>query len=352
VLHPVEKKVEPKHHLLIAGTGRSGTSALVRLMAACGMETILSNPGPNWFKGANAGAESLLLGRGKHPYVIKSPWTYQFIGQLLDTPSIAIDEVIIPIRKLSEAAASRIIIEAGQARKMVPDFNAYERPWSDFGQTPGGALYSLEPIDQERILGRSLHLLLEALEEREVPYRLLSFPRFVSDPDYAYGRLGHLFPDLDLEGFRRQFATVISKNQVRVEKEVAETRVTTRSVPAVAPLGIDALFLNALKRENAELASEVEALKSDLAAANAAAGQAPSFTSAPVCIDPDQAPLGHSYGDAAIGPEGLAGWHWLTHARADASFGFQLGFSDTTGAARYRYKDHGRWSPWMPMTPG
>jgi hypothetical protein len=321
-------------------------------MAACGLETVLSDQGPHWFKGANAGAESLLVGRGKHPYVIKSPWTYQFVEQLLDTPTIAIDEVIIPIRKLSEAATSRIIIEAGQARKMIPDFDSYERPWTEFGQTAGGALYSLEPIDQERILGRSLHLLLETLEERRVPYRLLSFPRFVSDPDYAYDRLGHLFPKLDLEGFRKQFETVISKDQVRVEGEMAETKLAAGVGPANAPIGIDALFLTALKRENADLKQEIEELKRDMTSTQNALGRNLGQGVAAICNDPDEAPVGLSYGDTAIGPEGLAGWHWMTHTRADSSFGFQLAFSDTTGAARYRYKAAGRWSPWIAMTPG
>ena len=328
----------------------------MRLLSACGLETVLDNPLAGWFKGANAGAESLILGEGEaHPYVVKSPWTYQFVEQLVTTESIIVDEVIIPIRRLSEAAASRLIIEAAQVRKMIPSFDLYEDPWADFGQTPGGALYSLEMIDQERILGRALHKLLETLEENNVPYRLLSFPKFVSDVDYAYDRLGHLFPDLTKEDFGKKFSSAVSKDQVRVGAEIEETRVAKKVVVRAAPvdqsLGVDAAFHHALKRENAELKEQVADLEQKLSVAKAAEALGHLNVHAEPCGNPDIAPLGLSYGDAIIGPEGLAGWHWMTQTRPDQSFGFQLAFSDTIGIGRYRFKAAGNWAAWAPLTP-
>ena len=73
-------------HLLIAGTGRAGTSFLVRYLAKLGLDTQLSRTGAdaNWDDAANAGLETLLLpGAADLPYVIKSPWTYQVIHQAL-----------------------------------------------------------------------------------------------------------------------------------------------------------------------------------------------------------------------------------------------------------------------------
>ena len=46
-----------------------------------------------------------------HPYVVKSPWSYQFIRELLARPDIKLDGVLLPVRDLAEAAASRVILE-------------------------------------------------------------------------------------------------------------------------------------------------------------------------------------------------------------------------------------------------
>ena len=38
-----------------------------------------------------------------HPYVVKSPWSYQFIRELLARPDIKLDGVLLPVRELTEA---------------------------------------------------------------------------------------------------------------------------------------------------------------------------------------------------------------------------------------------------------
>ena len=52
--------LSPRHHLLIAGTGRAGTSLLVKILGACGLETALNRTcGPLWYESANAGVDSM-----------------------------------------------------------------------------------------------------------------------------------------------------------------------------------------------------------------------------------------------------------------------------------------------------
>src|SRR5664279_172306 len=100
-------------HLLIAGTGRAGTSFLVKYLYALGLETQLSQEGAeaHWHKTANAGLENLPFPYNENmPYVIKSPWTYQVIRETLKSGKVQFDAVIIPIRDLIEAASSRSII--------------------------------------------------------------------------------------------------------------------------------------------------------------------------------------------------------------------------------------------------
>ncbi len=57
---PDQDQQAPRHHLLIAGTGRAGTSFLVRWLAAAGLRTHLaSHDTPMWDDDANAGLEDL-----------------------------------------------------------------------------------------------------------------------------------------------------------------------------------------------------------------------------------------------------------------------------------------------------
>ncbi|HEX4260274.1 MAG TPA: hypothetical protein VHY76_04170, partial [Acetobacteraceae bacterium] len=102
-----------RRHLLVAGTGRAGTSAMVRYLTGLGLETHLSRHGAaaSWDDAAQAGLEDIPLSAVTPdlPYVVKSPWSYQFVQELLDDPAIALDGVIVPIRDLVEATSSRII---------------------------------------------------------------------------------------------------------------------------------------------------------------------------------------------------------------------------------------------------
>ena len=105
-----------RHHLLIAGTGRAGTSALVRYMTDLGLDAHISRHGEAsaWFDDtAQAGFEDLpvAMKASDLPYVVKSPWSYQLIEAVLADPDIQLDAVVVPMRDLIKAAASRTIVE-------------------------------------------------------------------------------------------------------------------------------------------------------------------------------------------------------------------------------------------------
>ena len=110
-------------HLLIAGTGRAGTSFLVRYLTQLGLDTHLSRFGSSaaWDDRANAGLENVPLGREEDlPYVIKSPFTYQLIHDMLARKTYEFDAVVIPMRDLVEAAASRSIVEMQAMHRSAP----------------------------------------------------------------------------------------------------------------------------------------------------------------------------------------------------------------------------------------
>jgi hypothetical protein len=210
-----------KHHLLITGTGRAGTSFLVRILDALGLETHFSRFGEHssWDESANAGAENLPLPvlDPKLPYVVKSPWAGEFIDQILSDRNLILDAVVIPLRDIEDAASSRVIVELRDVIEHDEIATHLDSPWSHRGKTPGGVIYSLHPLDQKRILAVGFHHLVERLTAAEVPIIFLHFPRLIGDADYLYERLlPVLRHPVDRESFRSAHEKIAKLDQIRV----------------------------------------------------------------------------------------------------------------------------------------
>ncbi len=115
------------------------------------------------------------------PYVIKSPWLYEFVDRLLERDDLQIDAVIMPMRDIVEAAASRVILEMRSRHEEQaghPDFTE----WENWGLTPGGVVFSLNPMDQARILAMGFHESIRALVRKQIPIVFVDFPRMIEDP--------------------------------------------------------------------------------------------------------------------------------------------------------------------------
>ena len=216
---------QPKrHHLLIAGTGRAGTSFLVRFLTELGLETHVSRFGENpWDEAAQAGLEDLpvMAGLENLPYIFKTPWAYQFIEQMLADPAIAFDAVIIPMRDLVEAAASRAIVQLQAIHGQAPWMARMDSTWENWGDTAGGAVFSLDPVDQSRLLAVGFHRLVNRLVQAEVPLIFVAFPRLVQDTEYLIGKLRPIIPaSITLEQARQSHRRVADAALVRVGREL------------------------------------------------------------------------------------------------------------------------------------
>jgi hypothetical protein len=173
-----ESDAGPRHHVVIAGTGRAGSSFLVRFLSECGLDV---GPPTVWNDRARAGMESFLLDAAA-PYVVKDPSLYTYCDEV-DANAVIVDALIVPIRELLAAATSRVLQERiGMAE------NPYwrERPPREVRDGPviGGVIYSLDPVDQARLLAVGFHQLVYWAIVREIPLFLLEFPRMVGDRDY------------------------------------------------------------------------------------------------------------------------------------------------------------------------
>src|SRR3954468_2936704 len=99
----------PSHKVIITGTGRAGTTFLVRLLTEIGLDTgyTRDNWQKDYFAHCNAGLEHELSDPGA-PYIVKNPGLCETLERELVRRQVTIDLAIIPIRELEAAASSRI----------------------------------------------------------------------------------------------------------------------------------------------------------------------------------------------------------------------------------------------------
>ncbi|HEX5944565.1 MAG TPA: hypothetical protein VFY66_19935 [Anaerolineales bacterium] len=182
----------PKHHMIISGTGRAGTTFLVQLLTELGLDTGFKK-GKSVDPTSHAGME-LDIRDPNAPYVIKSPWLCDYLDEVLQNGDIVVDQAIVPMRDLFSAAQSR--------REVT------RKAQSGNSEVPGGLWHTKNPEDQETILVTQLYKLFFALAKHDVPLVLLLFPRLVKDPRYLYQKIRFLLGDIRYDTFLVAFQNI------------------------------------------------------------------------------------------------------------------------------------------------
>lgn len=105
----------PKSHIVIAGTGRAGTTFLIQLFTELGLETGFTQEDykTKINRVSHGGLEFSLEDADfeKLPRLIKSPYFYKFADKILNNPAIPIEHILIPLRMLDDAAKSRVRVQ-------------------------------------------------------------------------------------------------------------------------------------------------------------------------------------------------------------------------------------------------
>lgn len=174
-------------HVIIGGTGRAGTTFLVHLLTALGLDTGFSLNNLEIDPVSHAGLES--KGRAKWPYIVKSPRFFERLPERIDAGKVRIRHAIIPVREFEMAARSRIRV-------------------SEVGGTTGGLWDTDDPDEQLSILYKNFALTFEMLAEHDIPVTLLWYPRLGQDPKYLYDKLRFLIPDVSFERFAETFGEI------------------------------------------------------------------------------------------------------------------------------------------------
>jgi hypothetical protein len=166
----------PKHHVIITGTGRTGTTFLVELLTHLGLDTGFSTKDitVKKRKEARAGLEHDLRRKGRtFPFIIKDPMFCDYAEEIIYRDDIVIEHIFVPIRELHAAAESR---------RYVTKVNISKAPfWKRLKYTirpkiyAGGLLHtrSMEHGKQEDILLKHTYNLMFVLSDKTIPVTFL-----------------------------------------------------------------------------------------------------------------------------------------------------------------------------------
>jgi hypothetical protein len=176
------RRSRPK--VVITGTGRAGTTLLVQVLTDLGLDT-----------GFTADAKADPQSRGgleksitdpSAPWIVKSPSLSTELGRLLDEQQVVVEHVIVPIRDLDVAAASRV---------RTTSYGTNLR-------TTGGLLGTPRATRQRAALAAAEYELFYTIARFDLPHTLLYFPRFAQDWEYTHRRLSFLAPELPPERWK------------------------------------------------------------------------------------------------------------------------------------------------------
>lgn len=185
----------PRHHCIISGTGRAGTSFLVQLLTYLGFDTGFTEDTLVVDQNARAGLESNILSPNA-PYIVKNPWLCDTIKDVLRHREIVIDHAFIPYRELEAASKSRAYVQQLAGGALVGR------------SVPGGLWHTDEPSSQQGILAEQFYKLVTALGEAGVPMTFMSYPRLAKDAKYTYEKMDTLMRRIPYSRFQEVFHKV------------------------------------------------------------------------------------------------------------------------------------------------
>jgi hypothetical protein len=196
----------PRKHVVITGTGRAGTTFLVKLLTDLGLETGFSvdNMESVMSQIARAGLEYDLR-QENSPFIIKDPSFCDYAAEVMRRDDIIIEHVVIPIRDLREAAESRRYVE----KLRVSRWSFIKRLKHKFSpRVIAGGLWhthSQKPGKQEEALLGKIYQLLLAIAEKNVPVTFMLFPKIVLDCPYLFDKLQPILQGITYESFSAVF---------------------------------------------------------------------------------------------------------------------------------------------------
>ena len=187
-----------RNHVIITGTGRTGTSFLVQLLTRLGLDTgfTVEDLDKNLDSIGRAGLESNIRDE-QAAYIVKSPNISNYIEEILENPKIKLDLVIIPIRDIEEAAESRVKVSKDNLKQK----GVFSQIFGSKRGHAGGMIKTSNAEKQQTILLKSLSHLLVQCAKHDQPISLIHYPRLMDDAPYLYRKLNPILGEITEAAF-------------------------------------------------------------------------------------------------------------------------------------------------------
>lgn len=219
-----------RSHVVISGTGRTGTSFIVEVLTRLELDTgftledVAAVP-----ETESRGGLERNINRPDCPFIVKTPFFCEQAEQVLERPDIRVEHVFIPIRELYAAAESRRRVSRKHLARMplrervvrlmmnsgIPGGRLLER----FSSQPlggkallrnrfAGGLWGTESLragDQEAELLMETYKLMLAMADASTPVTLLRYPRLARDCPYLFDKLRPVLGGISYESFAAAF---------------------------------------------------------------------------------------------------------------------------------------------------
>jgi len=182
-------------HIIITGTGRSGTTFLVQLLTELKFDTGFKDKNHGYNDKAKAGMEYVLKNE-KTPYIVKNPRFCDTLEKDIKN-GFKIEHVIIPIRDLKAAVNSRV-----------------KKQGNEKGHVSGGLFDTDNPKLQEQILTFKFYNLMFYIVKYDLKHTFIMFPKLLKEPEYLYNKMLFLLKDISYNDYLKTFNYVLNKDLI------------------------------------------------------------------------------------------------------------------------------------------
>ena len=206
---------ETRRHVVITGSGGSGSSFLVELLANLGLDT-----GYKGLKSFQKNCEDSFT--EESPYIVESSVFHQVAKEILHRKDLAIDHIFIPIRDLrrqrdgihANSSMDKLLNDLGRLLWETDQFASPEEALQKARMLlMAKSAKANELATQDRVLERLYQLLL-ATSDSDVPVTFMHFPRILQDSRYLYAKLQPILGGVTYEFFRFTFAGTVRTDLV------------------------------------------------------------------------------------------------------------------------------------------
>jgi len=161
--------------IYITGTGRCGTTFLIKLFSFFDLDTGYNRDNYKIFinNNCNSGMERLY----NEPFsIIKNPHIIVNISHIIKDSSIKIKKIIIPIRNYSESVKSRVL----------------------YKNEPGGLWFANDEKSQLLFYKHIISNYIYNMTKYDIPTLFLDFDRMVSDKNYLFEQLRFILDEKNI----------------------------------------------------------------------------------------------------------------------------------------------------------